>query len=152
MEAAEFAKKLYEINDKVCAHLESQKKVSAVPNSTFCVYRSEDGCMCAVGALIKEEFYLPAFEGRAAYTEPVLEAVCASQGISYDTGLKHMQAILLADVLCAWQNYHDRKLEFQGYRDWIETGAGYSPENIRDEVKALIERRLNQRVGESKSE
>ena len=51
-----------QVFDDVLAHLRAQK-TSAANDSGWCVYRNAQGLKCAVGALIPDSFYDPAFEG-----------------------------------------------------------------------------------------
>lgn len=59
-----------EVFDKVSDHLLTQGKRST--NNGSCKYRSDEGYMCAVGCLIKDEFYDPKMEGSVADDEGVL--------------------------------------------------------------------------------
>lgn len=54
-----------EIFDKVAAHLLAQNKKAESPQTGMCMYRSPDGLKCAMGALIPDDIYDPAFEGHA---------------------------------------------------------------------------------------
>lgn len=52
-----------EIFNAVAAHLLKQgKRALMVPGRDRCAYRAPDGCKCAVGRLIPDELYSPAFE------------------------------------------------------------------------------------------
>lgn len=52
-----------EIFNKVWNHLLTQDKQAINDNEGVCLYRAEDGCMCAVGCLIPDELYDPDMEG-----------------------------------------------------------------------------------------
>ena len=55
------------IFDRVATHLMTQSRKSVDPTSDkLCKYRGPDGCMCAIGCLMTDEEYKPAFEGCAA--------------------------------------------------------------------------------------
>ena len=52
--------------DHIVSHLVKQGKPSVhIDNKgrRACMYRSPDGCMCAAGAVIPDEYYLESFEG-----------------------------------------------------------------------------------------
>ncbi len=51
-----------------------------------CAYRSPDGKKCAVGILIKDEFYGPDLEGALVSSGCVLDALCMS-GIPNDEAI-----------------------------------------------------------------
>lgn len=92
---------LQEILDTVVDHLLAQGKQSVVAG--VCRYRSKDGLSCAVGCLIKDEFYVDSMEGAYAdsslvvdilhssgvipncnYTQPGLRLLCDLQGAHDD--------------------------------------------------------------------
>lgn len=50
-----------EVFDRVKTHLLSQRKQAE--RGLICAYRGSDGTKCAVGCLIKDEFYSEIFEG-----------------------------------------------------------------------------------------
>lgn len=54
---------LQEIYDTVAAHLLKQNG-KALNNHDRCAYRGADGKTCAVGCLISDDEYRPAFEGK----------------------------------------------------------------------------------------
>ena len=91
---------LAQVSKYVRAHLLKQGK-QAVNEEGNCQYRTEDGCMCAVGVMIDNEHYDANFEG-GGLTGDVRIAVAASLGVedfSYNTPMY--------DVLRGWQLYHD---------------------------------------------
>ena len=53
-----------QIFDKVATHLFKQAKPAS--DGFQCVYRADDGCMCAIGVLIADEDYDKEMEGKAA--------------------------------------------------------------------------------------
>lgn len=62
---------LQETFDTVVNHLRKQNKRALKFDNGYeagCMYRSEDGLMCAVGCLIKDEDYNPKFEGQSVLT------------------------------------------------------------------------------------
>lgn len=69
-----------EIFDTVARHLLTQGARSMVPDGPrMCAYRGAEGRKCAVGVLIKDEFYRPALE-RQGMTPVVKRAVEKSVG------------------------------------------------------------------------
>lgn len=71
-----------EIFDKVAKHLLTQNARSEDGES--CLYRSEDGLMCAVGCLIKDEHYSVALENQSVSHESVNHALNLS-GVETDS-------------------------------------------------------------------
>ena len=53
--------------DTVVAHLRRQGRQSRSDFAGGCAYRGDGGLKCAVGVLIPDERYTPAFEGEAAH-------------------------------------------------------------------------------------
>ena len=70
-----------EVYDKVKAHLLSQNRKS-LDDDGQCVYRGENGAMCAVGVLIPDDMYLPSMEGDACSADDML-LVLKQLGIDY---------------------------------------------------------------------
>lgn len=101
-----------EIFDKVYTHLEQQGGASALETGA-CLYRSEDGKMCAVGCLIPDDKYDPKFEG-----EPVDELIYAPDGWKPEwfTGDKHSDDIV--SFLWKLQEAHDADLRSSGLDSW----------------------------------
>lgn len=73
---------LQEIFDTVVAHLRKQGKaaIRVGPGGPGCAYRGDDGTMCAVGCLIKDEFYHEKLEGHPIAAHFVMIAVRRSIG------------------------------------------------------------------------
>lgn len=102
-----------EIFDKVLTHLRAQG-VAAITGSE-CSYRAQkdDGVhMCAVGCLIKDEFYDPNFEGENATDPRVLNALAQSLGVK--GSFTDITRNLLRDLQVA----HDHELDNFGLDDW----------------------------------
>ncbi|WP_323016405.1 hypothetical protein [Castellaniella sp.] len=75
--------KSQEIFNRVLTHLRKQGHASfgsAGDNGETCLYRGDNGDMCAVGCLITDEAYDPAFEGDDISEQRVLNAVETSIG------------------------------------------------------------------------
>ena len=66
---------LQEIFDKVTTHLLTQGKKSKVEDSKVCLYRGSNGTMCAVGCLIKDEFYHEGLEENLSTAKIIHEAL-----------------------------------------------------------------------------
>ena len=67
-----------EIFEKVAKHLLTQGKKSVYAHGdgdTLCSYKSPDGLQCAIGILIKDEFYFPGMEGQRATGKDVFRAL-----------------------------------------------------------------------------
>lgn len=67
-----------QIFDKVATHLLKQgaKSQQHTGEQPTCAYRGENGMMCAVGCLIKDEDYRPAFEGYGVAAIPNYKEQC----------------------------------------------------------------------------
>lgn len=68
-----------QIFEKVKNHLLTQK-LKSVDADGACVYRGENGMMCAVGCLIKDEFYSSHIEGVSVTASKVHFALTQSIG------------------------------------------------------------------------
>lgn len=92
-----------EIFDTVVDHLIKQGKpaMQGSGKDRQCAYRGEEGTKCAVGCLIKDEFYNPLFEGDWAGAPEVVKALAKSEvvpiGGADDT----------VNLLCDLQSVHD---------------------------------------------
>jgi len=62
---------LQNVFDTVSKHLLKQKKRS-LHSRNGCAYRGEGNMMCAVGCLIKDEYYDRRMESMSAFSDPVL--------------------------------------------------------------------------------
>jgi len=65
---------LQELFSTVVNHLRKQGK-PAQDDEGQCVYRNDEGCMCAVGVLIKEDVYSDEIEGNSLFNHGVQEAL-----------------------------------------------------------------------------
>ncbi len=91
-----------EIFDTVARHLATQG-CRALTTSGACRYRTEDGLKCAVGVLIKDEYYRPEFENRPATDNDVLAAVTLSVGDGIDANLLQALQYVHDGDLSQWQ-------------------------------------------------
>lgn len=55
-------------------------------STATCAYRGKEGKKCAIGALIKDEFYNPEFEGHAFGNHTTVQAVERSLGTEITVG------------------------------------------------------------------
>ena len=69
-----------DVFNKVSEHLLAQNDRSLSLAGLYCVYRSNSGLKCAVGCLIKDEFYSRELEGRYVRTN-VIESVLKLSGV-----------------------------------------------------------------------
>lgn len=67
-----------EVYNTVRTHLMSMTEPSMSEAAGGCAYRGNDGCKCAIGILIKDEFYRPDMEGYGLHTHRVIEALTKS--------------------------------------------------------------------------
>lgn len=113
-----------EISEKIRDHLTKQKARSVrvtKEGSLFCQYRSDDGCMCAVGVLIADGAYCHSLEGKTATEDVVLEALSKS-GVDLTTDYD-----MKTEIITSWQLYHDRSTEQFSYSEWIQGDEAQSP-------------------------
>lgn len=89
-----------EIFNKVAEHLLTQNAKAMLGEE--CVYRSEDGCRCAIGCLIPDELYRPEFEGKN------VDGLCAVDLFSkllHDDEYKYKYPLIAKHLLGAKPNY-----------------------------------------------
>lgn len=118
-----FNQTLESVSIKIRDHLIAQRAQSKAdirnPNSgkvsSICAYRGADGLMCAVGCLIKDEFYDPQLETKTSDDEDVMSAVNASIGSDYITD--HMNDLI--KLMDRWQAYHDHRFDEFCYEKWV---------------------------------
>jgi len=67
---------------------------------TSCAYRSPEGLKCAVGCIIKDEYYTPELEGRNVLSITVKDAVVRSLGLEFLPNHTH-------EMLSSLQDLHD---------------------------------------------
>jgi hypothetical protein len=110
-----------QVSGYIADHLLKQGR-QATDEHGSCKYRSDNGCMCAVGVLIDPEEYDPVLEGVSLSATAVRMAVANSLGvgiseIDYNTPMYEMMR--------AWQRYHD-------YRE-----STFSKEEIRYKAREI---------------
>lgn len=90
-----------EVFDKVKAHLLQQgcRSVKYIDSlREICRYRAPDGKMCAIGCLIKDEYYSEDLEGHAT-THHLVEQALQDSGINVEDGREGMSMkIMLLDL------------------------------------------------------
>jgi len=96
---------IIQVSQHVADHLLKQGK-QAVDSNGSCQYRSDNGCMCAVGVLIDPKLYDAGIEGVSLSSRSVATAVAKSLGID-STALDYDAPMF--KVLRAWQRYHDNR-------------------------------------------
>lgn len=97
---------LQEIFDKASTHLLTQNAKSLLGIS-MCRYRADNGLMCAVGCLIKDEFYTPDLERKVSYMKDVQTALVSS-GV-----LDKVDTVIMSEksrMLDRLQEIHDIRL------------------------------------------
>lgn len=108
--------KLIEISETIRDHLTKQN-VPAHNSDGECVYKADNGNMCAVGCLIKPEHYNKDFEGLGIDEIIVQNAVHASTGLEF-TNREFPGKDPVYILLSSWQQYHDE--EYQDYVAGVE--------------------------------
>jgi len=107
---------LTDISERIRDHLLNQRSRS-VSHGSLCCYHGDDGNMCAVGCLLGG-FYDGAMEGQTVNTTIVFNAVVDSCDYTGDR-------TKLLEALCAWQRYHDHRVNLEGvskafgYGEWL---------------------------------
>jgi len=106
--------KQQEIFNKASAHLRSMDGPSLDDMGDSCMYRGEDGAMCAVGVFISDEHYYEDMEGCGidGSNMRAREAVALSWG---QDCLEDKQLDLLSDL----QNAHDQGSRCEDWSDQI---------------------------------
>lgn len=108
-----------EIFDKILFHLRKQGK-AARDDTGNCAYRGAGGTMCAVGCLISDDMYDPAFEGLTA------SAAYPEDGCQLNPGTRELRRALDAagidpsqwELLMRMQSGHDCELDAHGPDKW----------------------------------
>jgi hypothetical protein len=116
---------LTEISEKIRDHLTQQKARSMI--GSICGYRGDDGKMCAVGCLIKDEHYKMTLENLGSRDEKVHNAVEQSLGFPVTQEITK----LLGD----WQYYHDRT----DYEFWASGSGTLSPAVYHDKLMGKLQ-------------
>lgn len=111
---------LLEVFEKVRFHLLTQKSKSHVAPG-LCVYRGSNGSKCAVGCLIKDEFYNPSFEGKACNHVTIVNALVASEVESYDKQMLRM-LLNLQDIHDNFDPEHWERLLTDFYNAFFSSG------------------------------
>ena len=100
------AKTLQDLFDIAITKTAEQGKISMDFTDGLCLYRHPNGCQCAVGRLIDNEFYHESFDNNATTAKelPILVAVQKSHPeLSID-----IDDVLLQEFLEALQDAHDK--------------------------------------------
>ena len=89
-------------------HLATQRKASGKPGYS-CLYRSPDGCKCAVGALIPDDLYIRVIEDTDI--ESIMDAEtgeCRDISDHLHSLMPDLRSSQVREVLSGAQLYHDR--------------------------------------------
>jgi hypothetical protein len=124
-----------EVFDTVSRHLIEQgcKSVSIDDmeiGSYSCMYRGEQGTKCAIGALIKDEYYCSTFEGGTLSEELIVEAIEKSLGVT----LEYKDIAFLREL----QSAHDSSFD-EGFREEITDRLKTVARNYELNTKVLEE-------------
>tara|TARA_R110002167_G_scaffold211843_2_gene416461 strand:- start:1282 stop:1638 length:357 start_codon:yes stop_codon:yes gene_type:complete len=71
---------MQEVFDKCYTHLITQNKVSSI-GGDMCDYRGQDGTMCAVGCLIKDEHYSYILENESVDDSTAVHGALEASGV-----------------------------------------------------------------------
>lgn len=97
-----------ELFDTMRNHLLKQQDVSILCNDDdTCAYLSQNGLKCAVGCLIKPEFYDKELEGNGVVEYSVLDAVALSLGEREHKDIPKD----IVDMMVHMQEFHDFKMK-----------------------------------------
>lgn len=120
---------IIEISEMIRDHLINQNRQAigsehSTQGGPICMYRGNDNCKCAVGILIKDEFYCDSLENLTIMDDAIQSAVAKSLGVE-DLTKKD------TEFLRSWQMYHDTD-----YGNWVKFGSDLlSP--IRHHAKTI---------------
>lgn len=95
---------LIQISEQIRDHLIKQNAQAGIEGD--CLYRTENGNMCAVGCLIKDEHYHASFEGKGIYDKVIRKAIEASIGLHVEYRQLGSDTPVY-NLLFNWQCYHD---------------------------------------------
>lgn len=111
-----------EIFDFIVNHLRTQGEKASIGEMAGCKYRIEKNgktLKCAVGCLIKDEFYNPSLENFGALSTMVLQALNRSLGM--DLYRDSNTAALIARM----QRIHDQYIPHNWEREFAITAQNY---------------------------
>ncbi len=112
-----------DVFNRVATHLLTQNKKSAIQRppekgGEFCVYRGPDGTKCAIGALIKDEFYSSDLERKYCDHGVVIPALEASLNccLSDDDKdfLRRLQRVHDSAPVVAWRRCLRKEAKLHG--------------------------------------
>ncbi|USV40975.1 hypothetical protein [Xanthomonas phage BUDD] len=110
---------MQDIFTKVATHLltQNEKSMGEFPHieGLGCAYRGENGKMCAVGCLIKDEFYDPSFENETVESDSVISALEQSLGREIT-----LEEVSLLEELQGVHDKSDPKYWIHGLTTWAQ--------------------------------
>lgn len=122
-----------EIFDTVAKHLFTQGVQSIEEDTGRCLYRGPNGTMCAAGALISDELYVPEIEGYGVWTlcdDPLDRHTDKFDGFVIPTWMKEH-----AGLVSALQGVHDAESNWESTENMCRALLGIA---IHYEVNAGI--------------
>lgn len=120
---------LIQISERIRDHLIKQNQQSS-DESGECFYRGPTGLMCAVGALIHDEFYDQEFEYNSFFASEEIQQAVFDSLMKDGIVIQDDQKQETVDLLQQWQEYHDGR-----YNLWIRYGEEYnSPQCFNEKI------------------
>jgi hypothetical protein len=119
-------------HDKIEQHLIQQKARSVDEGNKVCMYRGEQGRMCAAGCLIPDEVY-----GRHLESKSI--AVLKEQGL-----MEVFPTDITSEELLYWQQYHDSGVFLIrlgvsfNYKKWVDGDEGHHPSLFKEALVATL--------------
>jgi hypothetical protein len=95
---------LQAIYDRVARHLLRQNRAAMLDGSSDCAYRGAGGTRCAIGCLIKDEFYSPEMENKTIMSDQPIVRRALGKSLGVTTGTITKNATFFEDL----RGIHDR--------------------------------------------
>lgn len=120
---------LIQISERLRDHLIKQEQQSSYA-SGICLYRGPNGLMCAVGALIHDEFYNQEFENNSFFASEEIQQAVFESLVKDGIVIQEDQEQTVVALLQKWQEYHDGRYDL-----WIRFDEEYnSPQSFHEEM------------------
>lgn len=119
-------------NDKIEQHLINQKARSVDKDNSTCMYRGDEGRMCAAGCLIPDAFYGLHLESKSIN-------VLIEQGL-----MDVFPTDITTDELELWQRYHDSVAYLVAlgsswrYKEWIDGNEAHHPSLFKEALATSL--------------